>query len=111
MSSFILLRVSTPDQAVAQAIAERLVSEHLAASVHITGPISTIYWWQAQIHHNLEWSCEARTHESLKERAVRVILDLHPFQVPEIFSEQLTAATPEYEAWLTEYTTFEGKPR
>nr|VFK28240.1 MAG: Predicted oxidoreductase [Candidatus Kentron sp. MB] len=107
MSAFILLRVSTPNRELAQAIAIRLVTERLAASVHVTGPIDTRYWWQGEIHHDMEWSCEARTHQSLKEQAVEAIVALHPFEVPEIFFHELRPATSEYEAWLKQYATGE----
>ncbi|MBT8421383.1 MAG: divalent-cation tolerance protein CutA [Gammaproteobacteria bacterium] len=105
MASFILLRVSTPNQEIAGAIAEELVGKHLAASVHVTGPIDTTYWWKDRIHDGVEWQCEARTHESLECRVMQVIANLHPYEVPEIFSQKLQAITPEYEAWLTRYTT------
>jgi len=107
MYSFLLLHVTTPHQEIAQAIAQRLLAERLAASVHIIGPNQTTYWWQDEIHHATEYLCQVRTDESIKEQAIKAIIDLHPYQVPEIFSYPLHAETSECAAWLTHYTTGE----
>lgn len=108
MSPFLLLHVSVPDRELAQAMARELVERRLAASVHVTGPAETVYWWQNEIRHGNEWSCRFRTHELLKDRVVDVIEAMHPFDVPEIFSQEIHPATPEYEAWLMQYAAGSG---
>nr|VFJ93895.1 MAG: divalent cation tolerance protein [Candidatus Kentron sp. H]VFJ94679.1 MAG: divalent cation tolerance protein [Candidatus Kentron sp. H]VFK01200.1 MAG: divalent cation tolerance protein [Candidatus Kentron sp. H] len=106
-NAFIHLRVSAPNLQVARDIAEELVAKRLAAAVHVTGPSRTTYWWQDEIHNEVEWLCEARTSESLKDRAIAVIREIHPYEVPEIFSQVFQSATPEYAAWLIQYATGE----
>ena len=107
MSSPILLRVSTPNWEVARTIADQLVTRRLAAAVHIIGPVETTYWWQDKIENGLEWACEVRTREALKDQVVALITDLHPYEVPEVFFQRIQSATAEYQAWLTQYTSGE----
>lgn len=99
-----LVRVTTPDRRVADRIAEELVTRRLCASVHVCGPTDSSYWWNGAMQHASEYTCEARTRPSCVEMVQAAILELHPYEVPEILISQVRAGTVEYAKWLREYT-------
>ena len=47
--TIIEVRVNCPDEASASAIADRIVSERLAAAANIHAPISSRYHWKGRI--------------------------------------------------------------
>ncbi len=107
MDSVLLVRVTTPDREVADRIAEQLVNRRLCASVHVCGPTDSSYWWNGALHHASEWTCEARTRRECLAVVRAAILELHPYEVPEILESEVRAGTGAYARWLEEYADAE----
>lgn len=84
------------------AIAIRLVEIRLAACVHISGPVDSIYRWQDRIDSSSEWILTAKSRADLFERTSRTILELHPYELPELIALPLAATSPGYLAWLND---------
>nr|VFK17020.1 MAG: divalent cation tolerance protein [Candidatus Kentron sp. LFY] len=110
MSSLILVRFAAPSREIAKTIIEELVTRHLAAGGCVTAATESTYWWQGEIHHELEWLCELYTREPLKDRVSEVITDLHPYEVPGIVFQGFQSGTAEFETWLQQYATGEESP-
>jgi periplasmic divalent cation tolerance protein len=55
MEEFIQVITAIDSQDGAQKIAEALVKERLAACVHVSGPITSTYWWQGKMEVAKEW--------------------------------------------------------
>lgn len=55
MTEFILVLTATASKDEAQAIADVAVEQHVAAAVHIIGPLASTYRWQ----NNTKWWCLA----------------------------------------------------
>jgi periplasmic divalent cation tolerance protein len=84
----------------AQAIADALVGERLAACVQVSGPLSSTYRWQGEIQHAAEWVCTAKT---TRDRAPALLLRLralHSYDQPEILVTPVADADPGYAAWV-----------
>jgi myo-inositol catabolism protein IolS len=107
MDAVILVRVTTPDREVADRIARELVNRRLCASVHVSGPSDSTYWWHDAVQHAREYVCEARTRPGCVAIVRAAIRELHPYEVPEILVSEAQAGTDETARWVQQYTSDE----
>lgn len=101
MSDTVLLCYCTcPDAASAQALAEALVGERLAACVnHLPGVSSTYRWKTKVVTDNEELlliKTTAAQFAALKER----LLSLHPYELPELIAVPVTEGHAPYLDWV-----------
>jgi myo-inositol catabolism protein IolS len=107
MDEVILVRVTTPDREVADLITHALVSRRLCASVHVSGPSDSTYWWNDAVHQAREYVCEARTRRGCLAMVRAAIRELHPHEVPEILVSEVEAGTEETARWVQQYASDE----
>ncbi|MGH7193330.1 MAG: divalent-cation tolerance protein CutA [Candidatus Saccharimonadales bacterium] len=100
MNDYIQVFLTTPTQEVAEAIAERLLADRLAACVQIAGPIESRYRWQGKLEVSPEWQCTVKSRLDLFPRIEAAVRGLHPYEVPEILATRLATGHAEYLAWL-----------
>ncbi|MBE9177095.1 divalent-cation tolerance protein CutA [Oculatella sp. LEGE 06141] len=84
----------------AEAIANTLIAEQLAACVSMM-PIHSIYQWQGETHHAEEWQLIVKTDLAkflILEAKVR---ELHSYDVPEILALPVLAGSQPYLHWLS----------
>ena len=105
MSSFIQVSTTTDTQEGARKIADMLVTKRLAACVQISGPITSIYWWQGQIEVAQEWACTAKTRQDLYDAVEQAIRGVHSYEEPEILSTPILAGSQGYLNWIAQETT------
>jgi periplasmic divalent cation tolerance protein len=89
-----------PDLVTAEAIANTLVDEELAACVNIIPGVRSVYLWEGQRttsqEHLLLIKAMASDYETIEE----TILELHPYELPEIIAVSISAGLPDYLDWL-----------
>ena len=102
MTDYIQITTTTETEQDAQAIATALVEQRLAACVQIVGPIRSTYRWKEKIETAREWQCVVKTRRELYERVEEAVKSLHPYEVPEIISVPITAASESYCRWIDE---------
>jgi len=105
MTNFIEVHTTIDTREAAQKIAETLVTKRLAACVQISGPITSVYWWQGKIEHAQEWVCTAKTQKSLYYELEQAIKEAHSYDVPEILATEIVEGIQSYENWITEETS------
>ena len=84
----------------AQNIAAALVSQRLAASVQVIGPLTSTYWWNGDVTTAEEWLCLIQTRANLFVEVDAVIQQVHPYDVPEVLAVPVLAGGSSYLAWL-----------
>lgn len=94
-----IVLVTTPSQAIAQAIAATLVEERLAACVSIF-PIQSIYRWQGEIQQEPEYQLVIKTNLDYFDVLSAKIQESHSYEVPEVIALPITAGSQPYLAWL-----------
>lgn len=92
--------VTVPDAAAAEALAEALVGDGLAACVNIVPQVRSIYRWQGAIERSDELLCVAKTTRAAFERLRARVVALHPYEVPEVLALPVESGHPAYLAWL-----------
>ena len=105
MDDVIQVVTTTDKQQIAQAIAESLVEQRLAACVQVSGPITSVYRWQGQLETATEWHCAIKTVRSLFAAVESQIRQLHNYAVPEIVVLPLIDGSASYLAWLRAQVT------
>lgn len=105
MSDTVLLcYCSCPDATSAQAIAEALVGERLAACVNRLPGVASTYRWQGQVTTDAEELLLIKTvanrFEALKSR----LLELHPYDLPELIAVSVEHGHDAYLDWVRNHS-------
>jgi periplasmic divalent cation tolerance protein len=99
MSALIVL-CGCPDEGIAEHIASTLVEERLAACVNRVPGITSTYRWQGKVQHERECLLLVKT-TSERFAAVRErIIDLHPYELPEVIAVDIALGHAPYLTWL-----------
>ncbi|GHD75063.1 MULTISPECIES: divalent-cation tolerance protein CutA [Vogesella] len=96
----IMVLCNVPDAALAQQIAETLVGEQLAACVNIMAPCRSVYRWQGKLENASEVPLQIKTTAAAYPALQARLLQLHPYEVPEIIVLPLAAGLPAYLTWV-----------
>jgi periplasmic divalent cation tolerance protein len=101
---FIIVLVTVPNDAIADRIAHTLVTEKLAACVNVVPGVRSVYAWEGEICNETELQCVLKTRRALYPAVRERVLDLHPYQIPEIVALPLVEGNGDYLAWLRDNT-------
>lgn len=104
MADIIEIRTTTDDRDGAHKIAQLLVSQRLAACAQISGPITSIYWWDGEMSETDEWMCSIKTRKELYKIVEQTIRLNHTYNEPEIVALEYTAGSQSYLAWIERET-------
>jgi periplasmic divalent cation tolerance protein len=95
-----LVLTTCPDMDTAERLARALVQERLAACVNILPVAKSIYLWKGQIESAAEQlliiKSMARAFRAIRKR----ILELHPYELPEVIAVPIADGLPDYLAWI-----------
>ena len=81
-----MVLTTTDSQAVAESIANELVSSKLAACVQIDGPIKSVYVWEDQLESSQELRLSIKTTQAKVAEIVESIKTLHNYELAQILS-------------------------
>ncbi len=109
MSDQLLIYCTCPDQDSAQSIADTLVDKGLAACVNILPGVHSVYRWQGKRENAREYQLTIKTLHSAYEALQQTIVDLHPYELPEIIAVPITHGLAAYLAWIDENVTNENQ--
>lgn len=100
MSEYLQVFCTTDSRDEAEAIAEALVRDGLAACVQISGPIQSIYRWEGEVARAEEWLLLAKTTAAQYQALETAIVALHSYDVPEIVAVPIERGSEAYLEWL-----------
>jgi periplasmic divalent cation tolerance protein len=104
MQKIILILTTLPDRVSATTVANHLVETKLAACVNILNPCTSIYHWQGKIESVEETPILIKTTESTYPILEKTLLELHPYELPEIIHVPVTGGLPAYLQWVAAET-------
>jgi len=99
MHSIIL--VTCPDADVAHSIGEELLNARLIACVNIVENVTSMFWWEGEIHRDKEVMMIIKTKKDLFEAVRSKVQKMHPYDVPEILELDITDGHKPYLDWVT----------
>ena len=83
----------------AQRIARALVERRLAACAQIA-QIESCYVWQGELQQELEFRLLLKTTEAAYPALESALRELHPYELPAIWTVAVEHATADYAAWV-----------
>jgi len=89
-----------PDRTTGDSLARALVEERLAACVNLAPGIRSVYRWQNAVETAEEILLIIKTTTAAYPALERRILELHPYEVPEIVCLDVSAGLPAYLEWI-----------
>jgi periplasmic divalent cation tolerance protein len=103
-SDYLIAFITSPDRATADRIADALVEGGHAACVNIIPGLTSVYYWQGEVHHDEEWLLLAKTTSRAWPKLEQCVADVHPDDVPEVVAAPLEHGLPSYLQWVREQT-------
>ena len=99
------LVVTAPDADLLIEFGRRLVTDHLAASVHNLTPIRSIYEWEGRLYDRTESRAAIHTRTNLVPKIIERLDDEHPYEVPGVFALPIVATSDAYQRWILHQTS------
>ncbi len=100
MTDALLVFTTLPSAEKAAELAKALVEERLAACANLLPAIRSIYRWQGKLQDENEVLVLLKTRAEHLERLKLRILELHPYEVPEVLAVPVEAGYQPYLDWL-----------
>jgi periplasmic divalent cation tolerance protein len=97
----IVVLVHVPDVACAERIANVLIKAKLAACVNIGAACQSIYDWQGTTEIQTEFPLQIKTHPDYYQKVEAVILDIHPYELPDIIVLNVHGGYYPYLQWVS----------
>lgn len=100
MSKTLLVLCTCPDEETARSIATALVADKRAACVNIVGPLRSVFSWEGEVCDESELLLIAKTTEAAWPGLEARVVELHPYDVPEVIATPVTAGSAAYLDWV-----------
>jgi periplasmic divalent cation tolerance protein len=100
MDEALLVYTTFPDEETAQAIAESLVREKLAACVNLIPGMKSIYAWKGEIERGEEVVGIVKTRAALKEAVRQALKARHPYDTPIVLFLPVAGGDAATLSWL-----------
>jgi periplasmic divalent cation tolerance protein len=84
----------------AQRIARALVERRLAACVNVVPGVTSIYTWKGDITTDSELLMVIKTRREKLDEVRSALLELHPYEVPELVALPIEGGHPAYLEWI-----------
>lgn len=101
---FMLVLSTCPDAATAERIARALVEEALAACVNVVPGVRSIYVWNESVQESDEVLMIAKTTAARCPELRGRLVELHPYEVPEVVAVRLADGHDAYLRWIAAAT-------
>ena len=86
----------------AERIARALVERRLAACVNVVPGLVSIYRWKGNVEKDDERLLVIKTRRERFAALREALMELHPYELPELLALPVEAGSPDYLAWLDE---------
>jgi len=87
-----------------EAIARALVDERLAACVNLHAPMTSLYRWQGDVEREVERQLVIKTTRERVPALQTRLMELHPYELPELVVVPITDGTTAYLDWVRNET-------
>jgi periplasmic divalent cation tolerance protein len=97
---FVVALSTAPNMDTAAGIARVLVEEGLCACVNIVPGVRSIYLWDGEICDGSEVLCVLKTRSDKLEPLRERLVELHPYEVPELVVLDVAWGHEPYLSWI-----------
>jgi len=96
----VVVLATFPDLVVGRKIARQLVERRLAACVNLNPGVTSIYRWDGKIEEETEVQGLIKTTRVGFEKLKAAIVDLHPYNTPEVLLVSVDGGAEGYLNWV-----------
>jgi|SRR5690554_102684 len=100
----IVLMSTVPSMELAKLIAHQLVSRQLAACVQIMPQATSVYMWNNKVCEDSEHLLIIKCPQACYQAVESCIVELHPYDTPEIIALPIIQGLPSYLNWMSNVT-------
>jgi len=96
----LIVLTTTPNDAEAVTLAEKIVNARLAACVQILPRMTSVYLWEGKLHRDPEYLLLIKTLPEKYEELRELIVANHSYTVPEIVAISADKVSHRYLEWM-----------
>jgi periplasmic divalent cation tolerance protein len=100
MNTILLISTTVERKEDAERIANLLLERRLVACAQISAPITSIYRWREKLTTATELLLTMKTLPQHFAAVEEVLLQEHPYQIPEIIGQEIPAVSDSYSRWV-----------
>lgn len=97
----LVVLVTAPAEA-APKLAGELVRRRVAACANVVGEIRSHFWWDGSVQEESESLLILKTRRDAFEPLERAVVELHPYDVPEVIALPVSRALETYARWVAD---------
>jgi periplasmic divalent cation tolerance protein len=91
---------TTPNAEVAELIGRTVVAERLAACANVLAGVTSIFRWKGAVERESETLMILKTTASDVEALRERVVELHPYEVPEVIALPVDSGNAPYLEWV-----------
>ena len=99
----IIICTSVDDKKVARDIANKLLTNKHSSCINIILNNESMYVWNGRIETTNEYILFIKTVKSKFKNIEKLILDAHPYEIPEILAIDIDYVNKKYLKWMLDY--------
>jgi periplasmic divalent cation tolerance protein len=100
MTEYILMLTTWPDEAGAKQAAKAWLDKKLVACVNILPEMQSLYHWDGELNTGFEHQMLLKTTAARAEELKQHILQMHPYECPEILQIPINGGFADYLNWI-----------
>ncbi|MCJ7558789.1 MAG: divalent-cation tolerance protein CutA [Gammaproteobacteria bacterium] len=108
MPTVLLVYCTCPEDTTAAQIASTLVEERLAACANRIPAMSSTFRWKGKVRTNSEVQLILKTTDQVYPALEKRLLELHPYELPEVLAVPVQAGLPGYVDWIVDSVSLAG---
>ena len=98
--AYIVLFITTATIREAKRISRALLNQRKAACVNIVPKVSSLFWWHDKLDSAQESLLIIKTKASQLDEIVRLVRELHSYDIPEIIALPIVGGNQDYLEWI-----------
>ncbi len=98
--AYIVLFITTATTNEAQRISKVLLEQRKVACVNIVPRVNSLFWWENKLDLAHESLLIVKTKASLLNEVIRVIREIHSYDIPEIIALPIVGGNQDYLEWI-----------
>jgi periplasmic divalent cation tolerance protein len=99
-TNYLLVMTTCPSREVAERLANQVLGQHLVACVNMLPAMQSWYFYEEELMQDQEILMLMKTREDCYPHLQALLLQLHPYEEPEIIALPIQTGSPTYFAWM-----------
>lgn len=98
----VVILVTASSKEEARKIANKLVSDKLAACVNIIDGVESLFWWEGKVDRASESLLVIKSKKEKLKSIIKAVRSVHSYTVPEIIALPIVSGDKPYLRWIDE---------